>query len=374
VATRNYRLPYETFITSEGIPIHRGALGVSDVTQLPRAPWKRTGGLGTFIELDGTFQSERGLYVGEIPARSELAAEVHLYEEQIFILRGHGTTTVWQGSPERASIFEWERGSVFAIPPNVSHLLANAGDEPVVYMGVTTAPRLMNSLYDIAAVFTSTHRFVDLEAAAGNYFLSPDETWTKGWYKQTMVDTRFIRNVFDFLPDPQEQKVAGGRLTGYAMGPRFPRGHISTWPQGRYHKAHYHGPGAIVLGLDGDGYVLAWDAALGPRPYADGAGAEVQRLPWGAHSIYSPPNKFFHQHFNTSAGEARHVAVYGENLPLGMHDMNEADGWIGHKSVSEGGTLIEYEDEDPQIRADFVAALRERGLELAMPPVTVRAL
>jgi len=38
--------------------------------------------------------------------------------------------------------------------------------------------------------------------------------------------------------------------------------------------------------------------------------------------------------------------------------MNEADGWKGHKSVSEGGTLIEYEDEDPQIRADFVAALR----------------
>jgi hypothetical protein len=133
-----------------------------------------------------------------------------------------------------------------------------------------------------------------------------------------------------------------------------------------------HGPGAIVLGLDGDGYVLAWDSALGARPYADGAGDAVQRLAWGANSIYSPPNKYIHQHFNTSAGEARHVAVYGENLPLGMHDMNEADGWKGHKSVSEGGTLIEYEDEDPQIRADFVAALRERGLTCAMPPVSPR--
>jgi mannose-6-phosphate isomerase-like protein (cupin superfamily) len=370
VATRNYDLPYETFIKSEGIPIHRAALGVSDVTALKRERWSRTGGFGTFIELEGTFQSERGLYVGEIQARSELQPQVHLYEEQVYILSGRGTTTFWQGAADQKHFFEWQRGSVFAVPPNVTYVLGNAGNEPVVYLGVTTAPRLMNSLYDVSAVFTSTHKFVDLDAPSGNYFLSPDETWTKGWYKHSMVDTRFIPNVYDFLPDPQEQKVAGGRLTGYAMGPRFPRGHISTWPQGRYHKAHYHGPGAIILGLDGEGYVLAWDAALGSRPYADGAADRVLKLPWGANSIYSPPNKFFHQHFNTSSGEARHVAVYGENLPLGMHDMNETDGWKGHKSVSEGGTLIEYEDEDPQIRADFVAALREQGLECTMPPIT----
>lgn len=363
---RNYDLPYETFIKGEGVPIHRALLGISDVTALRREPWKRTAGLGAFIELTGTFQSERGLFVGEIPARSELLPQHHLYEEQIFILSGEGTATVWQDDPDRAYVFEWERGSVFAIPPNVSYLLANTGHEEVVYLGVTTAPRLMNSLYDISAVFTSTHRFIDLAAETGNYFSSPDEKWTKGWYKQTMVDTRFIRNVYDFVPDPQEQKVAGGRLTGYLMGPRFPRGHISTWPQGRYHKAHYHGPGAIVLGLDGDGYVLAWDSALGTRPYESGAGARVEELPWRGHSIYSPPNKYFHQHFNTSAGEARHVAVYGENLPLGMHDMNAADGWIGHKSVDEGGTLIEYANEDPQIRADFVAALARRGLECRM--------
>jgi mannose-6-phosphate isomerase-like protein (cupin superfamily) len=373
MAKRNYDLPYQTFMKGEDIPIHREVIGVSDVTALPRAPWKRTGGLGTFIELDGTFQSERGLYVGEIPARGELHPNVHLYEEQIYILTGQGTATVWQGPSGKPHVFEWERGSVFAIPPNVTYVLANVGDEPVVYMGVITAPYVMNSLFDISIVFTSTHKFVDLDVPTGNYFLSPDETWTKGWYKQSMVDTRFIRNVFDFLPDPQDQKVAGGRLTGYAMGPRFPRGHISTWPAGRYHKAHYHGPGALILGLDGDGYVLAWDYALGNHPYADGNGDKVQKLPWGANSIYSPPNKYFHQHFNTSAGEARHIAVYGENLPLGMHDMNEDDGWKGHKSVSEGGTLIEYEDEDPQIRADFTGALREHGLGCAMPEVAYRS-
>jgi hypothetical protein len=244
------------------------------------------------------------------------------------------------------------------------------GNEPVVYLGVTTAPRIMNAIYDVSAAFSDAYRFVDLASlGGGNYFQTPDESWVKGWYKQTMLETRFISNVYDFLPDPQEQKVAGGRLTGYLMGPRFPRGHISTWPTGRYHKAHYHGPGAIVLGLDGDGYVLAWDAELGIQPYRNGNGDQVEQLPWGANSIYCPPNRYFHQHFNTSAGEARHVAVYGEQLPLGMHDMNEADGWKGHKSVKLGGTLIEYEDEDPQIRADFEAALAAKGLSCSMPPV-----
>ena len=64
--------------------------------------------------------------------------------------------------------------------------------------------------------------------------------------------------------------MAGGQLTGYRMGDRFPHGHISAWPSGRYHKAHFHGPGAILLGLDGEGYVLVWPSELGPRPYQDG--------------------------------------------------------------------------------------------------------
>jgi oxalate decarboxylase/phosphoglucose isomerase-like protein (cupin superfamily) len=363
-------MPYENFMDAEDIPVHRAVLGVSDITQLRREPWQRTGGLGTFIELHGTFQSERGLFVGEIPPRAELRPQKYLYEQQLYILQGSGATSVWQGDPSKVQSFEWERGSVFAIPPNVDHVLTNAGDEAVVYFGVTTAPRIMNSLYDIAATFDSTHRFVDLDTAEGDYFLSPEERSVKGWYQQTMVDTRLIRNVYDFVADPQEQKVAGGRLTGYRMGPRFPRGHISTWPSGRYHKAHYHGPGAIILGLDGEGYVLAWDSAFGPRPYANGHGDRVEKLAWGAHSIYAPPNRYFHQHFNTSAGEARHVAVYGAALPLGVHDLNADDGWRGHKSIREGGTLIEYEDEDPRVRADFDASLRENGLESTMPPVT----
>jgi hypothetical protein len=36
-------------------------------------------------------------------------------------------------------------------------------------------------------------------------------------------------------------------------------------------------------------------------------------------------------------------------------------------SIREGGTLIEYEDEDPQIRKDFDAAIHKAGVPMEMP-------
>jgi len=41
-------------------------------------------------------------------------------------------------------------------------------------------------------------------------------------------------------------------------------------------------------------------------------------------------------------------------------------------STREGGTLIEYEDEDPQIRSDYIAAIRAEGVSFQMPDVTYR--
>ena len=40
-------------------------------------------------------------------------------------------------------------------------------------------------------------------------------------------------------------------------------------------------------------------------------------------------------------------------------------------STREGGTLIEYEGEDPQIRIDYVAAVRAEGVPFQMPNVSI---
>jgi len=41
-------------------------------------------------------------------------------------------------------------------------------------------------------------------------------------------------------------------------------------------------------------------------------------------------------------------------------------------STREGGTLIEYEDEDPQIRRDYEAALRKESVSMQMPSIMYR--
>ncbi len=44
--------PYEVFMRDEGIPVYTG-IGVYDVRDLALGPWKRLGGRGSFIALDG---------------------------------------------------------------------------------------------------------------------------------------------------------------------------------------------------------------------------------------------------------------------------------------------------------------------------------
>jgi hypothetical protein len=43
-------------------------------------------------------------------------------------------------------------------------------------------------------------------------------------------------------------------------------------------------------------------------------------------------------------------------------------------SVRDGGTMIEYEDEDPQIRLDFEAAIDMIGVPMEMPQFEYAAL
>ncbi len=143
---------------------------------------------------------------------------------------------------------------------------------------------------------------------------------------------------------------------------------------GRYHKAHYHGPGAILLGLQSSGYVLLWPKEAGFRPYENGNSAQVE-VKWREGSVYCPPNDWFHQHFNTGSQPARHLALrYGSRLfHLGFkvagRIMTQGKDEEPYTSVRKGGTLIEYEDEDPEIRRRYDEELKRTGVTSAMPEI-----
>ena len=355
---------YEKWIKQEGIPIFEAMAGVDDAVALPRQPWARTGGLGTFIQMVGMSQLERGLYVAEIPGGAALNPEKHLYEEAIYIFEGRGLTEVWQdGGPK--TTFEWGAGSLFAPPLNTWHRLVNGSREPVVFLGVITAPRVMNALYDNEFVFNCDHQFPERYAGGAEYFARGEDRHMQG--RATVWVTNFIPDANAEFLDPGEYKVAGGQMTGYRMTADFPMGHISEWPVGRYHKAHYHGPGALLIGLRGKGYVPLWPHEAGIHPYQDGHEDRVISVDWGPRSLYVPPDGWFHQHMNTGKEPARHIAVYSSRPPR-----MEGEDAVVTTSYRDGGTLIEYEDEDPDIRRRFIEALKREGVECTMPPVVYR--
>src|SRR5574341_569601 len=108
------KTPYDLFMEAQEIPNYR-EIGVRRVQDLPRKPWKKMCGSGTFIQLLGT-EGLWGCYVVEVPGAGALNVEKHMYEEQFLVVEGRGTTEVWvDGNPKKLT-FEWQKGSIFAIP------------------------------------------------------------------------------------------------------------------------------------------------------------------------------------------------------------------------------------------------------------------
>ncbi|HME63098.1 MAG TPA: hypothetical protein VKH62_17785, partial [Candidatus Binatia bacterium] len=71
---------------------------------------------------------------------------------------------------------------------------------------------------------------------------------------------------------------------------------------------------------------------------------------------------WFHQHFNTGKEPALQLALRcgSQKFPLGIRVAAIRDGV--YTSVKTGGTLIEYDDEDPAIRLTYERELTSKGI------------
>ena len=165
--------PYDNYMESQGIPIYRD-IGVRRVQDLPRKPWKRMGGSGTFIQLLGT-EGLWGCYVVEVPGAGALNAEKHMYEEQFLVVDGRGTTEVWvDGNPKKLT-FEWQKGSIFAIPMNATHRIVNATSSPALLLAGTTAPNVMNIFGSEDFIFNCPYQFKDRFDPSDDYYKYKEE-------------------------------------------------------------------------------------------------------------------------------------------------------------------------------------------------------
>src|SRR6516164_3857696 len=152
----------------EGIPVFRG-IGVYDTRELNLGPWQRLGGRGCFLNLRG-IESQKGMYVVEVPAAGALNPERHMYDEFFLVIEGRGSTEVWREGETRPSVFEWQAGSLFMAPINTWHRLVNATTSPALVLAANNAPPIMNIFNSRSFVFDKPFDFRERFDASSDFF------------------------------------------------------------------------------------------------------------------------------------------------------------------------------------------------------------
>ena len=362
--------PYDTFMEAQGIPIYRD-IGAHRVQDLPRKPWKRMGGNGTFIQLLGT-EGLWGCYVVEVPGAGLLNAEKHLYEEVYLVVDGRGTTEVWADGNSKKLTFEWQRGSLFSIPLNAWHRIVNATSSPALLLAGTTAPNIMNLFGNEDFIFNCPYDFKDRFDPTDDYYKYKEEVAPDPVRGLAMRQTNIIPDVITCeLPLDNRRAPGFRRIEPDMTGNRF-YSFIGQYEPGRYSKAHAHESAAVLICLKGKGYTYTWPSTLGTRPWESGKAEMIKRQdyePIGMVSAAPMSGNWFHAHFGASKEPLRLIAWFGPNNPgrkRGRPGEKTLD--AGAIDMKDGGSTIPYNEEDPFLRKEYEETLAKEGLRSRMEP------
>jgi quercetin dioxygenase-like cupin family protein len=337
--------PYDEWASSQGIDVIKGYF-VEDVYALPLKWWDRMGGYGAFVNLEGTGYLDDAFVCG-IPAGKSLKPQRHLFDALIYVLDGRGATTVWQERGPKQS-FEWQKGSLFAVPLNAWYQHFNGqGDQAARLLGVTNAPLVFNLFHCHDFVMNNPYPFSDRFQGEEGYFGGGGKL-----YKDRVLETNFVADAINIEPIAWQERGKGNATIFFELAQSTMGAHVSQFPVGLYKKAHRHGPGAHVMILSGRGYTFMWPE-----------GEERMRIDWGPGSILVPPEGWFHQHFNSGDRPARYLA-----LKMLSRRYKLIPGKIkADVPLKQGGWQIEYEDEDPEIRRIFEEECAKSGAVMQMP-------
>ncbi len=343
--------PYERFMAQESVPVFRG-VAIESLLALPVAPWARLGGHGAFVQLHGT-EGRLGCQVVEIAGGTMLAPERHLYEEVMLVLEGRGSTELWQDDLSERHVFEWQRGAMFAVPRNAQHRLINATARPARLVLFNTAPGLIDLLGEARAVFASGFPFTDrLDAAE----LQPwDEVEPDPIDGLACTRTAHLPDAIGCDLPLDNRASPGSRRLGLEMTGGVLRLSLQQIRQGRYGRALW-GQEGVALTVGGWGETLLWRSG---NPIENGQ--HLAAAPFGLVSL-APEGPGFSQHFNRAAVPLRQLVVTlaQPGIP-GMAMRDEAS-----LPVSEGGAMVPFAVEEPEIRAWHANALARLAVDNRM--------
>ena len=334
---------YTRWVRDQGLDII-SAHYVSNLHTVELQPWARRGGRGVYINHEAS-RTSNDCYVCEIPPAGKLAPQRQLFEEMIYVLDGRGSTSVWNDAGQKIT-FEWNKGSLFAIPLNCWHQHFNGqGREAARYVAVTNGPAVVNIYEDAEFIFNTRHDFKNRFAGEPDYFSN------KGEHKGLLLETNFVADAINLPLIHAKERGAGGGHIRFNMAKGSMNSHISQFPVATYKKAHCHGPGAHVIVMSGEGYTLMWPEGEQPKRYE-----------WREGTMIVPPNRWFHQHFNTGTTPGRYLAFKHEATSI-RNAQGVPKAWISRRI---GGDQIDYADEQPLVRQIFTEALAKHGLKPKM--------
>ena len=345
------RDPYLEWTASEGVPVIED-FGV-DLLDIPIAPWPRFDAAGGIVHLKG-----RGdfisVFVLEIEAGGKTSPQCHLYEEVVYVLAGHGSTTIELPGGAKHS-FEWGPKSLFALPLNARYQHFNgSGTEPARLSSTNNLCIMLNLFHKEDFVFANPCDFSERVGDAGLF--AGDGQYIPAPRGREMWESNFIADVgaVELLANPK--RGAGSATLAFILADGMMHAHCSRMPVGTYKKAHRHGPDYHVLIVSGEGYSLLWYE--GDQDYV--------RFDWRHGCMFAPPDQMYHQHFNTHGEPARYMATALGNSRYPFTAKNRAAKLGVDVSVKDGGFQIEYEDQDPRVHRFFLDELEKQGVGCRM--------
>ena len=341
---------YDTWMESHNLPVHKGYF-VPDLRTVDLEWWDARQCKAAFIQLMG----QEGVVearVTEIPPGQTMPPLKFALDEIVYVVEGRGLATVWAGEGSPKKTFEWQKHSLFLLPHNHTHQLSNAqGNAPARLLHYNYLPLAMSVVQEPEFFFNNPYQGPDAVANQADFYSEAkigseqgEGPWTAGrafWSGNFFPDMRAWDKLVPFW---------GRGAGGHVVFVRFPgstlTAHMSVFAPRTYKKGHRHGPGRIIVIPAGEGYSVMWPE-----------GQDKIVVPWHEASVFVPPDRWFHQHFNVGGADARYLA---------LHPPAQFSG-ISEKVEDRARDQIEYCDEDPFIREKFESELAKRGLKSDIP-------
>lgn len=304
-----------------------------------------------FTNMEGVTEAR----VQEIPAGGALKPFKLGVDELVYVLGGRGFASVRGELSGVTRDFEFSTRSAFVVPRNAVCELRNMTNEPVRLLHFNYLPLAMSVIPEPEFFFNNPDVSKTMIDKADTEFFSEAQSITKdfgsawGAVGAQVWSGNFWPDLlaWDKLAALGNRGAGGSSVQMYVPGSEV-SAHMSVFPPGTYKKGHRHGPGRLIVIPGGEGYSIMW-----PQ------GGEKTVYPWHEGSAITPPDQWYHQHFNTGTIPARYFALHP---PVQFIGKDEDD------SGNSKDDNIEYTQEDPWIREFFAEELAKKGLEAHMPP------